>query len=111
MTDAAHRNVTAYRPTTMRVLGKAADGRLAFVTDYSLDYIPANKAYLTVPTGTPETLYVVTSIPSGIETVNAVDVTSQNCGVWSLSGQRMGDSTEGLSKGVYIVNGRKTIVK
>ena len=109
--DKAHRNVTAYRPTTMRVLGKAADGRLAFVTDYSLDYIPANKAYLTVPTGTPETLYVVTSIPSGIETVNAVDVTSQNCGVWSLSGQRMGDSTEGLSKGVYIVNGRKTIVK
>ena len=111
VTDAAHRNVTAYRPTNMRVLGKAADGRLAFVTDYNLNYIPANKAYLTVPSGTPETLYVVTDIPSGIETVNAMDVTSQNGGVWSLSGQRLGDSTEGLSKGVYIVNGRKIIIK
>ena len=105
----AHHNVKEYYPTNMRVLGKAADGRLAFVTDYNLKYIPANKAYITVPTGAPETLYVVTSIPSGIETVNAMDVTSQNHGVYSLSGQRLGDTTNGLSKGLYIVNGRKVV--
>ena len=111
VTDAAHRNVTAYRPTNMRVLGKAADGRLAFITDHTLNYIPANKAYLTVPTGAPETIYVVTEIPpSGIETVSA-DVTPQKRGVYTLKGQRLGDTAEGLPKGVYIVNGCKTVVK
>ena len=108
VTDAAHRNVQVYNSANMRVLGKAADGRLAFVTDRSLKYIPANKAYLTVPTGTPETLYVVTSIPSGIENISA---TPQNRGVWTLSGQRLGDTTDGLSKGVYVVDGRKVVVK
>lgn len=111
VTDAAHRNVKEYSPTNMRVLGKAADGRLAFVTDRSLKYIPANKAYLTVPTGAPETLYVVTSIPDGIETISATGVMPRNRGVWTLSGQRLGDTTEGLSKGVYVVNGCKVVIK
>ena len=110
--DAAHRNVTEYRPTNMRVLGKAADGRLAFITDRTLKYIPANKAYLTVPTGTPETLYVCTVFPeNGIETVAASDRSNGQHGVYSLSGQRVADTTDGLQKGVYIVNGRKTVVR
>ena len=111
VTDADHRNVTEYKPASMRVLGRAADGRLAFITDRNLKYIPANKAYLTVPTGTPETLYVVTEIPAGIETVTTVAPTTHQCGVYSLSGQRLGDTTEGMPKGVYIVNGRKTVLK
>lgn len=110
VTDPDHRNVTEYHPTTMRVLGKAADGRLAFITDRNLKYIPANKVYLKVPTGTPETLYVVTEIPDGIETVTVSSVTPDKQGVYSLSGQRLGD-IDGLSKGVYIVNGRKIVVK
>lgn len=109
--DPGHNNVTEYRPTNMRVLGKAADGRLAFVTDHNLKYIPANKAYLTVPTGSPETLYVVTEIPSGIETVKTSDAMSVKPGVYTLNGQYMGDSVDGLSKGVYIVNGKKTVLK
>ena len=111
VTDPEHRNVTEYHPTTMRVLGKAADGRLAFITDRNLKYIPANKVYLKVPTGTPETLYVVTEIPDGIETVTVSSVTPDKQGVYSLSGQRLGDTVDGLSKGVYIVNGRKIVVK
>ena len=111
VTDTDHRNVTEYKPASMRVLGMASDGRLAFITDRNLKYIPANKAYLTVPTGTPETLYVVTEIPAGIETVTTVAPTTHQCGVYSLSGQRLGDTTEGMPKGVYIVNGRKTVLK
>ena len=111
VTDTDHRNVTEYKPASMRVLGRAADGRFAFITDRNLKYIPANKAYLTVPTGTPETLYVVTEIPAGIETVTTVAPTTHQCGVYSLSGQRLGDTTEGMPKGVYIVNGRKTVLK
>lgn len=109
--ESGHVNQTAYHPTNMRVLGKASDGRLAFITDKTLQYIPANKAYLTVPTGTPETLYVVTSIPSGIETVTATDAVAQKRGVYTLNGQRLADTTEGLSKGVYVVDGRKVVVR
>ena len=54
-----HRNVTAYNPNTMRVLGRAPDGRLAFVKSSSLVYIPANTCYLPVPAGSPDVIYVV----------------------------------------------------
>ena len=108
--ETGHRNVTPYNSFTMRVLGRADDGRLAFVKS-SLTYIPANTAYLQVSAGSPDVIYVVKEIPDGIETVKATDVKAQSKGVYSLSGQRIADSTEGLQKGVYIVNGRKTVVK
>lgn len=44
-------NRVAYNPKTMRVLGVCSDGSLGFVTDYDLDFIPANTAYLKVPEG------------------------------------------------------------
>ena len=106
-----HRNVTVYNSNTMRVLGRTDDGRLAFVKSSSLVYIPANTCYLTVPAGSPDVIYVVKAIPDGIETVKASDVKPMQRGVWSLSGQRVSDTTDGLPKGVYIVNGRKTIIK
>ena len=106
-----HRNVTAYNSNTMRILGRTDDGRLAFVKSSSLVYIPANTCYLQVPAGSPDVIYVVKEIPDGIEAVKASDVKVQQRGVYSLSGQRLGDTTEGLPKGVYIVNGLKTVIK
>ena len=54
----AHRNLTAYNPETMRVLGTTADGKLAYVkADY--DYLPANRSYLTVPAGSPDVIKVI----------------------------------------------------
>ena len=109
--ESGHRNVTAYNANTMRVLGRAADGRLAFVIPSDLVYIPANTCYLQVPAGSPDVIYVVKDFPSGIETVKAADVKAQKRGVYSLSGQRLGDTADGLSKGIYVVNGRKTVVR
>ena len=106
-----HRNVTAYNPNTMRVLGRAPDGRLAFVKASSLVYIPANTCYLPVPAGSPDVIYVVREIPSGIEVAKASETMAKQCGVFSLSGQRLGDTVEGLQKGVYVVDGRKVVVK
>ena len=58
-TSKSHRNVTAYNPETMRVLGTTAKGELAYVkADY--DYLPANRSYLTVPAGSPDVIRVVT---------------------------------------------------
>lgn len=60
VTDTRHRNVVAYDATTMRVLGEAADGSLAFVKQAGLKYIPANTAYITVSADAPDVLKVYT---------------------------------------------------
>lgn len=53
-----HTNVVAYNASTMRVLGTAADGSLAFVKRTDLQYIPANTAYITVSATAPDVLKV-----------------------------------------------------
>ena len=71
----------------------------------------------TSPSGdasTPATLKVVTEeeYTAGVETVTidgAVPVARQ--GVYSLDGQRLGDTPDGLPKGIYIVNGKKVVIK
>lgn len=54
----AHTNVVKFDPTTMRVLGTAPDGSLAFVNNVDLAYIPANTAYITVSPSAPAVLKV-----------------------------------------------------
>ena len=50
----------AYDASTMRVLGTAPDGSLAFVKNAKLSTVPANTAYLVVPATAPDVLKVVT---------------------------------------------------
>lgn len=47
--------------------------------------------------------------PSGITGVTSAGDTTAR--VYSICGQYMGNSTEGLAKGLYIVNGKKVIIK
>lgn len=54
-----HYNRVAYDAKTMRMLGVMSDGSLGFVTS-SIDFVPANNAYLSVPEGTPAELKIVT---------------------------------------------------
>ncbi|MBD5314971.1 MAG: hypothetical protein HDS08_02270 [Bacteroides sp.] len=55
----SHNNQTAYNSSTMRVLGLMSDGSLGFVTT-TAKYLEKNRAYLTVPAGSPEQIKVVT---------------------------------------------------
>ncbi len=51
---------------------------------------------------------------TGIQGVSADDIATAKVaaqGVYNLSGQKVGNSVQGLSKGIYIVNGKKVIVK
>ena len=48
--------------------------------------------------------------PTGINQVEAVKQSLQGK-VFNLNGQFIGTSTEGLAKGIYIVNGKKVIIK
>jgi hypothetical protein len=77
----AHTNVIVNNPDTVRVLGTASDGSLAFVKNNSLQYIPANTAYIKVSPSAPDVLKVVTgdqpSLPgdlSGDGTVTGQDL-------------------------------------
>ena len=58
---AKHTNVVKFEPTTMRVLGKAEDGSLAFVNNVDLAYIPANTAYITVSESAPAVMTIITA--------------------------------------------------
>ena len=57
-TNDNHKNLTAYNAETMRVLGTTSDGKLAYVKA-DIEYLPANKSYLTVPAGSPDVITVV----------------------------------------------------
>ena len=75
-----HTNVKVYDPATMRVLGTASDGSLAFVKATNLKYIPSNTAYIKVSPSAPDVLKVITgeepSYPRGdLNHDNKVNVT------------------------------------
>ena len=77
-TTSPHFDAVAYNSSSMRVLGKAADGSLAFVKDRSLKYIPANTAYITVSSSAPDVLKVsdkdTPAIPGDLSGDGTVDV-------------------------------------
>ena len=58
-TSKKHNNLTPYNPETMRLLGTTSKGKLGFVKA-SVEYLPANQAYLNVPAGTPDELELMT---------------------------------------------------
>ena len=117
------RNVVSYDPSTMRVLGEV-DGELALVvakdeqlvvTDQG-KYIPANKAYFPINEADAKAsangikLVDTAAYIAGIDDIE-MDEKVVKPGVYTLAGNKVkeNNSTEGLSKGVYIVNGKKVI--
>ena len=71
VSNTSHRNVVDYKASTMRVLGTASDGSLAFVKSSTLKYIPANTAYINVTADAPDELKIYTqeeydALPDGI---------------------------------------------
>ena len=90
-----HWNRVAYDPKTMRILGKLSDGSLGFVTA-DLDYLPANKAFLKVPAGSPAEIRMVTEeeYNTDIEGVEADKEKEVVC--FDLSGRRVNKTTNGV---------------
>lgn len=122
------KNVTEYNSETMRVLGKDAEGNLALIpaTDNELvvtdlgKYLPANKAYFTISEKEAE------ATKNGIKLLSKADfdtataiqsvvskTATEKSGIYTLTGARVaeGNSTEGLTKGIYIINGKKVVVR
>ena len=105
-----HHNVTPYVASTMRMLGLSTDGKLAFVKS-DIKYLPANKAYLKVSGTAPDVFRVVTEeeyqeIVTGINEI-ASPVNNGQKVIYDLQGRRI----TAPSKGLYIVNGKKVVIK
>lgn len=105
-----HRNVLVYDANTMRVLGKMSNGMLGYIKS-SVDYIPANSSYLTVPSGSPDEISMSGAI-DGISSIT-VDAPQSSSAVYSLQGVKVADgiSSASLPRGVYVVGGKKVVVK
>ena len=108
---------------TMRVLGIMSNGKLGFITA-NCDYMPANKAYLVVPSGSAKEIAIMTeedyqeqfgnqnnpAVPDGVKDIK---ITQQHkTGIYTILGVKVSDKAEdieSLPKGIYIINGKKYI--
>lgn len=114
---------------TMRILS-AVNGKLVLtdnapehlvemkVNDYTtytqvtVKCIPANTCYFEANANTPSVIEL-TSDPTSIGNISASNKEQQAAGVYSLSGTllRQTNDTQGLPAGLYIVGGKKVVVK
>ncbi len=103
-----HRNVKDYDPESMRVLGLTSDGRPAFIKS-NISYLPANKSYLVFGSSAPDNLVIVTEdeYATGIHELNFTPTTDDAKAIYDLQGRQVKNPTKGL----YIVNGKKVLVK
>ena len=73
-----HLNVTPYDPNTMRLLGTTSEGKLGFIKA-DVQYLPRNRAYLTVPAGSPDEITLVSQAEyDAIVAADAVTITATN---------------------------------
>ena len=95
------------------VLGKDSGGNLGFGLLANGKSLPATKAYIDASkfTSAPEFVYFDengnSDITTAIESIEIVQKNVKNSEVYNLNGQRVSQPTKGL----YIVNGKKVVVK
>lgn len=92
------------------ILTRADDGLLAFYrTNSGTINVKANRAYLEVPTAMAVASFSLEGSATGI---NNVVTTAAKQGIYTISGVRLNaTTTKELPAGIYIVDGKKVIVK
>lgn len=92
------------------ILTRADDNVLAFYrTNTGTINVKANRAYLEVPTAMAVASFSLEGSATGI---NNVVTTAAKQGIYTISGVRLNaTTTKGLPAGIYIVDGKKVIVK
>ena len=88
-----------------------SDTRERGLRGFSCWFKPNNNATLAVFIDGVEQEAALTAIGELIVGPEAANRYSKNNGVYNLQGQRVSNTTEGLPSGIYIVNGRKHVVR
>lgn len=121
----SHKNITVYDESTMRVLGKTSDGKLGFIKTSDKQYFVEGKnggsAVLCIPENTAilkgSSLSDEIVLSVGSTGIEHVQVAASTLIVYSLVGSKLGEYSsdtnlsEILPKGIYLVNGKKMIIK
>ena len=116
--DGGYKFTGVYSPTELTVGGTdlfiATDGSLKqpAVNEENANLIKGMRAYITIPAGV-DMKAVKLSIDgelTGIKDIDA-ETTPADSKIYDLNGRYMGTDTNGLSKGVYIMNGKKITIK
>lgn len=116
--DGGYKFTGVYSPTELTVGGTdlfiATDGSLKQPagTEDNANVIKGMRAYITIPAGV-DMKAVKLSIDgelTGIKDIDA-ETTPADSKIYDLNGRYMGTDTNGLSKGVYIMNGKKITIK
>lgn len=128
-----HYNSTKFEAGSMRVLALTSDGKLAATTStehltdvmlkerkddgshYTQLAIPANSWYLPVSASAPSKLVLMSEsdYTTGIKDIAAAVPSTSAYTVFTLEGKQVlknAKNLSGLSKGIYIVNGKKVVI-
>lgn len=128
--DPKLKNALEYAKSTMRVLG-SVNGQLAFVADNDNalrvvtkngnkeKYIPANKAYLTINAAdnTKTAAGIKLLLPDEYAVAVSISKVAADeqvkTGIYTLTGVKVKEdnNSDGLPNGVYIIEGKKQVIK
>ena len=101
-------------PADSTVLAINADGKLEVMAD-SVNAIMGMHAYIVVPDTLDNLSDLVLDLGGdvtlGVRQQTVAPVLQQNQRIYNLNGQLAGESLQGLERGIYIVGGRKVIVR
>ena len=101
-------NPTAIYGRTIRFV--SADGVTLTVPANDGSRLKGFRAYMKMPDGNVSAKINSGDVTSGIISVER-DIQCRHNGVYDLCGRYLGDSAENLRHGIYIVNGKKTVIK
>lgn len=101
-------NPTVIYGRTIRFV--SADGVTLTVPTNDGSRLKGFRAYMKMPDGNVSAKINSGDVTSGIISLER-DIQLRHKGVYDLCGRYMGDSAENLRHGIYIVNGRKTVIK
>ena len=100
------KNVVNYDSKTMRVIGEV-DGKIGLVKASNMKYLPANKAYIKVPSVSAANIKLLDS-ESYATNIMPLNTDRHSSAIYTLSGTKVSGKTQ---KGIYLIDGKKVIVK
>lgn len=111
-----HNNRVLNDPNTIRVFGICSNGKPGFISKSTSELVslPANTAYLQVPSGSPAEMPIMSyeEYLAGIDGVTIDDnITSDITTLSGVTVRKQATSTDGLRPGMYIWNKKKIFVR
>lgn len=115
VTDGEFALCGTFGPATLKTDGTelflAAGGILKKPAQGSNSNIKGFRAYFSVPANTNDAKISLGGFETSIDNISIDGMKLKNNQVYNLNGQLVGNSLNGLAKGIYLMNGKKYVVK